>query len=260
MKNTISAKLGAAACGALLIIGSATPAFAIERLLSIGQNGFDAGTEVIQVQANDTFLIDLAASRSYVCEGIATVTDSDFDWDTSVVGTTTGNTTPITATATGDVVPIVAGETGGVIDNRISVTPTVTDRYRITVASARSGGEPVRVRCFATTLFGDFNTNVNDFNFLELKNIGNKTITGTITAIDFAGNVALNAVEFSVAAQRRFDIDLHTPVGADKYGIVRVTHNAPLGTLVGTVSQYQGTVTDFSLTATVPMVPFDQGK
>lgn len=243
------------------ILAMSSPAFAIERLLSIGHSGHENGDDTVFVNTatNDTFLIDFAANRSYACDAVATASDSDFDWSLTVTGTSSGSPETVTARAAGAIVPITAGEGGtGNQDNRITLTPTTTDRFRLTVASTKVGGEYVRIRCFATTLFGQFNTNVNDFNFLELTNIGNAQISGTITAITSDGTTVINAVPFTVEAQRRTDIDLHTAVGVDKYGIVRVTHNGPLGTLIRTVSQYQGTVSNFSLTATLPMVLFDQ--
>ena len=171
---------------------------------------------------------------------------------------TTGTPETITARKAGTIVPQIGGETGGNDDNRLTFTPTSTDRFVLTVANAKVGGEQVRVRCLATTLFGGYNTNVNDFNFLELTNIGNQTLNGTITATNFDGTVVINAQSFSVAAQRRADVDLHTPVGVDKFGVVRVTHDGPLGTLKGNVSQYKGIVSDFTLTDAAPLEPFDQ--
>ena len=245
-----------------LLIALTSPAFAVERLLSIGNNAADASNsgEGITVNSGDTFLVDLAANRSYSCEGFATDVDSNFDWSTAVVGTT-GAEEAVTATGAGNVVPIVAGETGGTTDNRIVLTPSTTDRFRITVANSKGGGEVVKIRCLATTLFGSFNTNTNDFNFLELTNRGNQPIVGTITATDFNGTVAINKVAFTVPAQRRVDIDIHTAVGENKFGTIVVTANAPLGTLMGAVSQYEvnsNSSNGFSLTTNIPLIPFVQ--
>lgn len=247
-----------------LLLALTSPAYAVERLLSIGNNAGDVNPsgQGITVNTGDTFLIDLGADRSYACEGFASDIDSNFDWSTAVVGTT-GSEEAVTATTAGNIVPIVAGETGGTADNRIVLTPSTTDRFRITVASAKGSGEVVKIRCLATTLFGGFNTNTNDYNFLELTNRGNQAFAGTITAIDYNGTVAINKAPFTVPAQRRVDIDIHTATGANRYGTIIVTSNAPLGTLIGAVSQYEApgnsnNENNFSLTTTIPLVPFVQ--
>lgn len=231
-------------------------ALADDRILSVGQYAFDSDSNTVRVQSGDTFLVDLAANRSYVCEAFASQGNTNFDWSTTVVGTGAAAPT-VTAEAIGDVVPIAAGELGGIADNRIAMTPTVKDRYRLTVQNAASGGENVRMRCLATTLFGSFNTVANDLNYLELSNLGNQAITVVVSAVSSDGSTAINAVPYSIPSQRRFDVNLHEPIGAGKYGFVRVTHNAPLGTLQGVVSQYQTSGSTFALTATIPLTTLD---
>ncbi len=240
-----------------LLAAVTTPAYADDFILSIGHDAASGTGSTVLVETGDRFLIDLSASRSYSCEAIPTDSLTAFDWSDQVTGTS-GTPETITARQAGAIVPQIGGETGGNADNRLTFTPTTTDRFILTVANAKVGGELVRVRCLATTLFGGYNTNVNDFNFLELTNIGNQTLNGTITATNFDGTVVINAQPFSVLPQRRVDVDLHTPVGVDKFGVVRVTHDGPLGTLKGNVSQYKGTVADFTLTDAAPLLPFDQ--
>lgn len=242
---------------AALITVSSSPAFAVDYILSIGHDASTDSGGQVTVQTGDRFLIDFSASRSYACDAIPTASTTDFDWSATVTGQ--GVTAEsITARLAGAIVPQTGGESGGNADNRLTLTPTTTDRFALTVANTAVGGETIRVRCYATTLFGGYNTNVNDFNFLELTNIGNQTISGTITAINFDGTTVINAQAFSVPAQRRVDVDLHTPAGADKFGLVRVTTDGPFGTLLGNVSQYSGTVTSFSLQTSDALVPFDQ--
>ncbi len=250
-------------CSLFAMLGCATliasPAYAASHLLSVGHNASDGSSgDVLLVQANDTFQVDLIANRSYACEAFAIDTASDFDWSQSVVGTSAGSPETVIARMAGALDPIVAGESGGTADNRITFTPTTTDRFRLTVQSAKSGGEFVRVRCLATTLYGGFNTNVNDFNYLELTNTSNGQISGTITAVTTDGTVVINAATFTIDPQRRFDIDIHSAAGADKYGLIRVTHNGPYDALKGVVSQYQGTSANFTLTATIPLTPVAQ--
>lgn len=244
----------------LLSLGllTAAPAYATDYLLTVGKNGFTTNNDSILVQANDRFFIDFTAGRSYSCEGVPQDAASDFDWNQTVQGTAVSNPETILARLAGTLEPAITGEASTSSDNRLTFTPTTTDRFRLTVQSAKSGGELVKVQCTETTLFGDFNTNVNDFNYLELTNLSNASISGTITAITSDGTVAVNAATFTIAPDRRFDVDLHSAVGADKYGLVRVTQNGPAGALKAIVSQYQGTPTNFTLTATIPLVPVGQ--
>jgi len=225
---------------------------AIDRFISSGQGN------TFLLAANDTFSIDLTANHSYACDAIPESATTDFDWSTDVVGTTGGSPEMITARAAGGITPQITGDAGDSTDNRITFTPTTSDRFQLTVAAALGGGESVRVRCFDTTLYGGYNTNVNDFNFLELTNISNAQLTGKIFAINFDGTTAINGASFTVESNRRLDVDLHTPAGADKYGLVYVTHNGPHGSLKATVSQYSGNVNNFELTGTVPLTPIEQ--
>ncbi len=238
---------------AVAVVGllSATPAHAVTNILTIGNSA------TYTVQTGDKFLIDLGASRSYACEAVPLDPLTEFDFDQAVVGQATSGES-IQAKFAGSIVPQIGGETGGNADNRVTVTPTTTDRFALTVATAKSGGELVEVRCYATTLFGGYNTNVNDFNFLELTNTGNQTLSGTITAINFDGTTVIDGLAFSVPAQRRVDVDLHSPAGPNKFGLVRVTTDGPLGTLQANVSQYSGTVSNFSLQGSAPLVAFEQ--
>ena len=214
------------------------------------------------VNQNDKFLVDFAANRSYVCEGVPSASDTEFDFNTTVEQLD-GSGNPvgagITARAIGTIPPPITGEVGGSADNRVALTPTVTARYRLTVATARAGGEPVQIRCYATTVFGEFNTTVSNFNFLQLSNKGNADCTATIALVDNNGAaITLTSPTVTVPAQQRRDVDLHTPAGTNKFGTVRITHDCPFKTLDGTVSQYVGTVSSFSLAAAIPLTSFEQ--
>lgn len=230
------------------------PAFAADTLLSVGHDTAAA----VNVNTGDHFLIDLEAGKSYSCEAIPANPATAFDFDTTVAGTTGGTPPSITARESGTLSPQVTGESGDSADNRLSFLVTTADRYQLTVATAAGGGEDVRPRCLETTLYGGYNTNVNDFNFLELSNITNASITGTITATNFDGTVVINGQAFTVPAGRRVDVDIHSAAGADKFGIIKVIHDGPFGSLQGNVSQYSGSVSNFSLSASIPLRPVEQ--
>ncbi|MFN8389551.1 MAG: hypothetical protein U0136_04610 [Bdellovibrionota bacterium] len=238
---------------ALLLLPQA--AHAADHLLSTGHNELDT---TITVNATDTFHVDLTANHSYACDAIPFDAASDFDWSTTVQGTASGSPESIVARTAGSITPVITGESNGVADNRIVFTPTTSDRFVLTVQSAKSGGEDVRIRCLDTTLYGGFNTNVNDFNFLELTNVSNAQITAKVTAINYDGTVAINGQSVVIDPTRRLDVDIHTPAGANKYGMIIVTHNGPAGALKGNVSQYSGNVNNFDLAGSEPLRPIEQ--
>ena len=238
---------------ALAMLSFVSRASAIDYLSSVNHPLSVSGL-VATVQSGDRFLVDLTGARSYSCQGIPSASDSTFALGLTVSSITTPST-QVTARATGTLNPPITEGTGAAGQSRLSLTPTATGRYAFDTTAAKTGGEPIQFACVETTLIGGFNTFINNFNFLELTNLTASTVTGTVTAIDFAGNTVINAQAFSVAANRRADIDLHTTIGPEKFGTVIVTHNAPFGGLQGYVSQYRGTAASFDLRATVPLLP-----
>lgn len=210
----------------------------------------DGGQNI--ASGNNTFSMNLEAGKSYSCTVMGTGTGSNLDFSNSV----TGPSGAIPAAFTGLITPAVVAE-DVVGDNRISVTPTESGAHIFTVINADADAETGRLDCVETTLYGGYNTNVNDFNFLELLNTTNSTITGTITAVNFDGTVVINAQAFTVTANNRADVDIHTAAGADRFGLIRVSHNGPPGALQASVSQYSGTASDFELRASTPLRPRD---
>ena len=243
---------------ALAVFGQAGSALAADYLVTLGNSS--GSTENIVVGAGDRILVDFAASRSYYCEAIPVATDTDLDLSTSVERLDgAGNTAEtLTGREIGSVPAPITADVGDSGDNRISLIPTTTGRYRFTLASTRGGGESAKLRCFATTLFAPFNTTVNEFNFLELTNIGNATCNVFVSIVDQAGVAISTNIAGSVPAGQRRDFDIHSSAGPNRFGFVRVTHDCPLGTLGGGVSQYSGTVTDFELSVSLPLTTFDQ--
>ncbi len=95
---------------------------------------------------------------------------------------------------------------------------------------------------------------------MELTNIGNADVVAKVTAVTFDGTVALDNFSVTIPAGQRKDVSIHDTAGSDVFGVVRVTHDAPFGTLLGVVSQYSGDVTDFKLGGTSTLVPFTQNQ
>lgn len=254
MKASRLARNIAILCGGVL---SADPSFAADSLLSVGNSTATSGSS-LTVNTGDHFLVDFEAGKSYSCEGIPVSPTTLFDFDTTVAGTTGGTPPSITARSTGALTPPITGESGDSANNRLSFIVTTADRYQLTVAAAEGGGETIRPRCLETTLYGGYNTNVNDFNFLELTNVSSAAITGKITATNFDGTTVINGQSFTVPAGQRIDIDVHTPAGADKFGSIRVAHDGSYGSLQANLSQYAGSVSNFALSASLPLRPIEQ--
>lgn len=107
-----------------------------------------------------------------------------------------------------------------------------------------SAGSPLSnldMQCTETTLYGGFNTSVTDFNFLEITNTTDAEITGTITAVNVVPNpdvVVINGDTFTVTANSRTDVDIHTRAGAGAFGPIKVAHRGGPGALKAVLSQY----------------------
>ena len=223
--------------------------------ITIGQRAGTDGGQNITPGAH-AFTLPLEAHRSYTCTAYGSGTGSNLDFTQDV---TPPSGDPITARFTGLITPAVSSEESVIGDNRISFTTTLDGSHVVLINNNDGDDETGRLDCVETTLYGGYNTNVNDFNFLELTNTTNATITGTVTAVNFDGTTVIDNQAFSVDASRRIDIDLHTAAGADKFGLVRVTHDGPAGALQGYVSQYSGTVSSFQLNASIPLKTRENG-
>lgn len=108
-----------------------------------------------------------------------------------------------------------------------------------------------------TSLYGGYNTNASPYNFLELSNTTNATVSGRVRGYNYDGTATVDAT-FSIEANRRYDIDVHSAAGPNKYGLLVVTHDGPYGALQGAVSQYISSNSQLILQATVPLKPREQ--
>jgi hypothetical protein len=118
--------------------------------------------------------------------------------------------------------------------------------------SPASSNKDLDMKCAETTLYGGFNTSANDFNFLELTNITSIAVNVKIYVIDFAGNILIEGAPYTLSSDQRRDIDLHTAAGTGNFGLVKILHDGPIGSIVANTSYYKGTAADFTLTDTVP--------
>lgn len=259
---------------ALSVLLSATSAFANGVVLPGGPTIQDGSTTfpADAVSPPDpttpelSVTVALEPNRSYACSLIPKddLTDLDFF---SVVDP--GNAL-VAVGVIGDVTPALVGDTNDTANNRISIVPSgggtqIAGKYIINVANqtrqilgTTSLAATGRIDCIETTLYGGYNTSISEFNFLEVLNTTNTTITAAITATNADGTVVINQRIFSVAPNRRADIDLHTAAGPGKFGLLQLVHNGPYGALQAYVSQYEGPLSNFALTASLALRPRDK--
>jgi len=137
-------------------------------------------------------------------------------------------------------------------NNTISfVTPSGAENYgfyTITMEQTTEESRNTFLRCIPTSVQCSFNTSVNDFNFLEITNQESIASVFSYITRDFTG--ATTTGGGSVAAGSRSDFDIHSKVGASRFGSL-VVH--PLifanpsvgfgfqGGLQARLSQYSGT-------------------
>ena len=214
------------------------------------------------------FSVQLQAGRSYECalySNNTSTTGSSPDVRFDIGNITDGTSNTLLISERGAASPPVNNDGASAIRDagRVTIIPPVDAIYRLPYLTtfdgtgtwpSGTGDFTLWAECNETTLYGGFNTFVNNFNFLELTNTSNVTVDGSIRTVDFAGNVLMNDVPFSVLPGRRTDFDIHSQVGPQKYGTVIVKHNAPRGSLLAYMSQYKGSAADFNLVVSLPFV------
>jgi len=197
------------------------------------------------VSTNDLLLSAFKANESYCCTLYPEAGSSQVGFSATLKNSSNANQTGILR---GGVAPRVAVDTSdtSAMDNRVCFLPTETDTYSMTVASASGGGASVAARCEKTSVSGGFNTNSTPFNFLECQNLSDSSRQIRIFAIDFAGNVLVDgnstSNQYTIGAGLRRDFDIHSAVGSNKFGEIRVLHDGPTGALDCRVSRYESTL------------------
>ena len=124
-------------------------------------------------------------------------------------------------------------------ENRIAFFAEETGTYEFTFEADMAYPNPYGLWCIDTTLTGSFNTFVNDYNYLELTNQTPNTINIKWYARSYDGSTVKDDLELPAGA--RVDIDLHSPVGPNKFGQVKVLSDSVYGGLVAAISQYKVT-------------------
>lgn len=73
--------------------------------------------------------------------------------------------------------------------------------------------------------FTKYNTYLSQYNFLELIGSGTHTVHGTITLYGSDGAAVGSPIPFDVEPNSEIDVDIHSRVPADSYGLVKVDFN-----------------------------------
>jgi len=240
---------------ALGLLGAGSQVCAEDYLVSTGA-AVAANGHTISAQADDGFIIQTLKHRSYVCEGVPSASDSEFGFSTDVVSTQSDEPETIEARANGNMAPLMTEGEGVEGRTRIAfIMGETNDRVRLSVSTAKEEGEEVRVACVNSSIWGGYNTFAARYNFLELRNLSNKPISGFITVHNFLGVDVVEQRPFTVPAHRRIDIDLHSATGRFSFGVVGVAHDGPFRALRGRVSYYSGTPGNLTRRGSVPLKP-----
>lgn len=205
-----------------------------------------ADSASVLVDQNDLIVSAFAANQSYCCTLYPDNASALAGFSATLKNSSNAN---VTGLLRGDVTPLVAVNSGtdsSMADNRVCFLPTATDTYTMTVNSASGGGVSLTVRCDKTSLSGGFNTNGTPFNFLECQNLSESTRQVRLFATDFSGNVLINgnnaSNQFTIGAGLRRDFDIHSAVGANVFGEIRVVTDGPVGSLDCRLSRYESTL------------------
>lgn len=114
----------------------------------------------------------------------------------------------------------------------------------------------LRIKCDNTTLYGGFNTVAGEFNFLEITNIAGGASEVRVVATDSTDlDKTLYDVRIPLTSART-DVDLHSHVGAGKFGALKLLHNGPAGSVQAAVSEYKIISTsplNFQLIGRIPL-------
>ncbi len=191
------------------------------------------GTKIFNT--GDVINVNFDLNRSYACSLVGSESDSLLGIDSSVLnpsglvvaGKAIGAQTP----------PITTGSLDpNQSDNRISIFATIGGVWKFTVSSAKAGGESGAFTCRETSLYGNWNTFLNPFNFLEITNLSYDPIEVIVIIRNFDGTTFTTSE--TVPADRRVDIDVHSLVGPNRYGSIKLKHDGPVGALSAFISQY----------------------
>ena len=101
------------------------------------------------------------------------------------------------------------------------------------------GNPPNQSRCPSAYLYCKFNTNVADWNWMELSNLGSERVLGNYQYFNNSGSPIANSTSFQLNSLQRHDVDVHGAVGPGKVGQVIVGVYGDSDNLAASVSFYE---------------------
>ena len=227
------------------------------------------------VSVGDKVSVRLQANRCYCCQVFANagVTETSNVYF-SQIETNPSEPDGFVSEFRGSTFPSLDGNASdqsrvcfSVTDSNRAVSVTMTPGISPVVASVSN----VRVACEETTLYGGYNTNATELNFLEITNVlgGSGSVSDeeervTVSVRGFDAQTREQTVDssFVLGGQSRRDLALHDLVGANNFGLLQICHDAPRGAIQANVSRYNITSSDpldFDLVTTEPLSPRDGG-
>jgi hypothetical protein len=251
MNRSINNQVGLFAALLFSLIFPANTVRAADWQISVGKQAA-TGDGRFTVYDGDRLLVSLNENRSYCCQvdtensGVLESTHPYFA--SEMVTAISGSGTlplPITGTYKGlDSPPVTEGyqQTSAGQSRVCFITPDIGPLwvavFALPIAAPQGVSTNVRASCEETTLFGGYNTNVSEFNFLEVTNTG--TFATDIVAIirDMAG-AELDRLVWIHPAGVRIDIDIHSRVGAGNYGSIIIDSAGPRGSIKAVLSEYK---------------------
>ena len=88
-------------------------------------------------------------------------------------------------------------------------------------------------------LFTNYNTFLDQWNFLELINPGDTTLLVTVTVYDISGN-KIRVQDVPLSSRQEFDVNIAELAGKrDTYGVVRIDYDSSNANLLGRMSNYR---------------------
>lgn len=197
----------------------------------------------VYINEGSGFHVALEAGNSYCCELYATSTTSNAGLDgkfsmsgkSAIQGTLRGEAEPR--------ITIVPGFTDtNAADNRACATISESGSYLLPIGSA-TPMEVVNVQCKNTTLRAGFNTFGTAFNFLECTNTSSSDVNAVLNGKDFSGESKISNQSITLKPGVRTDIDIHSLVGPEIFGMLTLTHDTTKESVKCFLSRYDESLT-----------------
>ncbi len=206
-----------------------------------------ASGSLVTLSEDDTIDVQLHANRSYECavltNALLPASDDYFAFTSTAVDPDGAS---VTLAQTGTNYPGALPRANGVqtVERarvRVNLIAQKTGRYRFSVEevseTSPSGSASVTVQCRETTLLGGYNRFFAGVVIVEIQSLADVDQSVFVTIVDSNGNTQVDNQEFTAQSNTRTDL-IFSDLPAQNFGQIRITHNAPFGSLRGIVAEY----------------------